>query len=214
MSSKHNDFYKSYMSKLQTKAKEAVKDAQDEAFAEYFKVADKKIKKIYRSVITDFYQSYIPNFYDEEYRRGSLYNLLETEYNKNELSINFNPSKISYRNGYAESSSSNGVPGGLYDLVFRQGWHGGAMIDGKMRYPVGIQENGLYKPYDGSYDGSRHKAYETYDDIVKFRWGKAHQTRAPLEDFRSRINEYQRTEYQQDYEEIWNKYKSNIKIDM
>ena len=54
----------------------------------------------------------------------------------------------------------------------------------------------------------------TYDDIVKFRWGKAHQTRAPLEDFRSRINEYQRTEYQQDYEEIWNKYKSNIKIDM
>ena len=210
MSSKHNDFYKSYMGKLQVKAKESVKDAQDKAFSEYFKVADKKIKKIYRSVITDFYQSYIPNFYDEEYRRGSLYNLLETKCNKNELSISFNPSKISYRNGYAESSSSNGVSGGLYDLVFRQGWHGGALIDGKMRYPVGIQDNGLYKPYDGL----DNKSYETYDDIVKFRWGKAHQTRAPLEDFRSRINEYQKTEYQQDYEEIWDKYKSNIKIDM
>ena len=136
--------------------------------------------------------------------------MLETKCNKNELSISFNPSKISYRNGYAESSSSDGVPGGLYDLVFRQGWHGGAMIDGKMRYPVGIYDNGLYKPYDGL----DNKPYETYDDIVKFRWGKAHQTRAPLEDFRSRINEYQKTEYQQDYEEIWNKYKSNIKIDM
>ena len=213
MSSKYNDFYKSYISKLQTKAEEAVKDAQDKAFAEYFKVADKKIQKIYRSVITDFYKSYKPNFYERR-DGGSLYKLLETKCNKNELSINFNPSKISYRNGYAESSNSEGVKGGLYDLVFRQGWHGGAMINGKMRYPVGIQNNGLYKPYDGLYDGSRYKAYETYDDILNFRWKKAYQTKAPLEDFRSRINEYQKTEYQQDYEKIWNKYKSNIKVDV
>lgn len=210
MSSKQSEFYKSYIEELQRKAKIAVKNAQEETFEEYFEVAEKKIKKIYNTVIDYFYSSYIPNFYDEEYRRGSLYYLLQTECKKDCLSISFDPSRISYRNGYAESSNSEGVSGGIYDLVFRQGWHGGALIDGKMRYPVGIQSNGLYKPYDGI----GNKPYETYNDVAKFYWGKAHKTRSPLEHFRSMIDEYQKTEYQQDYEKIWNKNKSNIKIDM
>ena len=201
MSSKQSDFYKSYMETLQNKAKEAVSKAQEKTFEEYFEVAEKKIKNIYRTAIDYFYESYIPNFYDEEYRRGSLYYLLQTKREKDGLLMSFDPSKLSYRNGYSESSSSPGVNGGLYDLVFRQGWHGGALIDGKMRYPVGIQSNRLYKPYDGI----GNKPYETYDDVAKFCWGKAYKTRSPLEHFRYMIDEYQKTEYQEDYEKIWNK---------
>ena len=37
---------------------------------------------------------------------------------------------------------------------------------------------------------------------------------SPLQDFKRRIDQYQKTEYQKDYENIWNKYKSNIKIDI
>ena len=69
MSSKQSDFYKSYMETLQKKAKEAVSKAQEKTFEEYFEVAEKKIKNIYRTAIDYFYESYIPNFYDEEYRR-------------------------------------------------------------------------------------------------------------------------------------------------
>lgn len=209
MSSKQNDFYKSYMETLQKKAKEAVSKAQEKTFEEYFEVAEKKINNMYRTVIDYFYDSYIPNFYDRR-DGGSLYYLLQTKREKDGLLMSFDPSKLSYRNGYSESSSSPGVNGGLYDLVFRQGWHGGALIDGKMRYPVGIQSNGLYKPYDGI----GNKPYETYGDVAKFCWGKAYKTRSPLEHFRSMINEYQKTEYQEDYEKIWNKNKSNIKINM
>lgn len=212
MSSKHNDFYKSYMSKLQTKAKEAVKDAQKKAFSEYFEVADKKIREIYKSVITDFYRDYTPRFYDRR-NGGSLYKLLETKKTDDYLSLNFNPSKISYRNNYAESSSSNGVPGGLYDLVFRQGWHGGAMVNGSMLYPIGKYEDGKPRAYNGTYKDGVYKPYE--DEDYKYSWTVANKAAiSPLDDFKKRLDAYQESEYQQDYEEIWNKYKSNIKIDM
>lgn len=203
MSSKHNDFYKSYMSKLQTKAKEAVKDAQKKAFSEYFEVADKKIREIYKSVITDFYRDYTPRFYD---RRGSLYNLIQTKHGDDYLQIGFNPSKIAYRNGYAGED-------GLYETVFRQGWHGGAMVHGSMLYPIGKYEDGKPRAYDGTYKDGVYKPYE--DEDYKYSWTVANKAAiSPLDDFKKRLDVYQESEYQQDYEEIWNKYKSNIKIDM
>ena len=203
MSSKHNDFYKSYMSKLQTKSKEAVKDAQKKAFSEYFEVADKKIREIYKSVITDFYRDYTPRFYD---RRGSLYNLIQTKCGDDYLQVGFNPSKISYRNGYSGED-------GLYETVFRQGWHGGAIVHGSMLYPIGKYEDGKPRAYDGTYKDGVYKPYE--DEDYKYSWIVANKAAiSPLEDFKKRLDAYQESEYQQDYEEIWNKYKSNIKIDM
>lgn len=203
MSSKHNDFYKSYISKLQTKAKEAVKNAQKKAFSEYFKVADKKIREIYKSVIADFYRDYISRFYD---RRGSLYDLIQTKRGDDYLQVGFNPSRISYRNGYAGED-------GLYETVFRQGWHGGAMVYGSMLYPVGKYVDGKPRAYDGTYKDGVYKPYE--DENYKYSWTIANKAAiSPLEDFKRRLDVYQESEYQQDYKEIWNKYKSNIKIDM
>lgn len=192
------------MSKLQTKAKEAVKDAQKKAFSEYFEIADKKIREIYKSVITDFYRDYTPpRFYD---RRGSLYNLIQTQHGDDYLQVGFNPSKISYRNGYAGED-------GLYETVFRQGWHGGAMVHGSMLYPIGKYEDGKPRAYDGTYKDGVYKPYE--DEYYKYSWTVANKAAiSPLDDFKKRLDAYQESEYQQDYEEIWNKYKSNIKIDM
>ena len=46
MSNNQSSFYQSYMKKLQEKAKEAVREAQEKSFSEYFNVAEKKIKTI------------------------------------------------------------------------------------------------------------------------------------------------------------------------
>lgn len=207
MSNSHYDFYKKYIDALEVKAKEAVKEAQKKAFAEYFEVADKKIRKIYNDTIKDFYKSYTPTFYKP--RRGSLYNLIKIKRTDEYLDIDFNPSMISYRNGYAESANSDGVDGGLYDLVFRHGWHGGANVKGKGRmlvpwsYPR-MAYNGDVSPWEPSIWGS--------EEILS-GWRLAEKSPiSPLDDFRKRIDEYHETEYQRDYNEIWNKYKQNIKI--
>lgn len=205
MSIDYEKYYESYFQKLQKKAEIAVKEKQKEAIKVFFEVAETKIKKIYKSAIDFFYESYSPHFYD---RSGSLYYLLQTKRNDDYLSVWFDPSKISYRNGYSESSSSDGVTGGLYDLVFRRGWHGGAMVNNSMLYPVG-KENGSFKAYDGTYKDGRYKPYEE----ISYKWAPAVRASiSPLNDFRRRLKKYTDTEWQTDYDKIWEHKKSEIKL--
>jgi hypothetical protein len=201
MSNNQSSFYQSYIKKLQEKAKEAVKEAQEKSFSEYFNVAEKKIKTIYKDTITDFYNSYPDPFYD---RRGSLYDLIQTKKAIDYLSIWFEPSLISYRNGYAGEN-------GLYDQVFRQGWHGGANVKHRGRmlvpwsYPT-LEYNGETSPWEPEIWNN---------ESILSGWKLAAKAPiSPLQDFKRRIDQYQKTEYQKDYENIWNKYKSNIKIDI
>lgn len=201
MSNNQSSFYQSYIKKLQEKAKEAVKEAQEKSFSEYFDVAEKKIRTIYKDTITDFYNSYPNPFYD---RRGSLYDLIQTKKATDYLSIWFEPSLISYRNGYAGEN-------GLYDQVFRQGWHGGADVKHRGRmlvpwsYPT-LEYNGGTSPWEPEIWNS---------ESILSGWKLAEKAPiSPLQDFKNRIDQYQKTEYQKDYEDIWNKYKSNIKIDI
>ena len=204
MASTQSDFYSSYIDKLKQKAKEAIIDAQKKTFSEYFELADKKIRDIYEKTIDDFYQDYSnPHVYS---RRGSLYKLIETEKGDDYLDVWFEPSKISYRNGYAGED-------GLYTTVFREGWHGGASIGGSMLYPVGKSENGSPRTYDGTYKDGRYKPYE--DENYRYSWTVANRSSIPpLIDFKQRIDEYQKSEYQEDYNKLWNKNKANIKIEM
>lgn len=201
MSNSQNTFYQSYMKKLQEKAKEAVHEAQKKAFSEYFTVAEKKVKTIYSETIDDFYNSYPNPFY---HRRGSLYDLIQTKKTDDYLSIWFEPSLISYRNGYAGEY-------GLYDQIFRQGWHGGANIGGKMLVPwtaPSVVYNGMYSPWDSPKPWQQNPG-------TKHGWEQAERAPiAPLQDFKNRLNQYQKTEYQKDYDKIWDKYKSTIKIDI
>lgn len=201
MSSKHTDFYQNYIDKLQKKANEAVKEAQQKTFAEFFDdVAPKKIRDIYNDVITRFYEDYHPTFYD---RRGSLYKLLTLKSGADYLEIGFDPSKISYRNGY------NGEDG-LYTKVFKEGWHGGANIEGKMLIPwtaPPVEYDGDSKPWAYPEPWGRRLG-------IKHGWEHAQRSTPPLLSFKQALKHYEETEYQQDYEKIWNKYKSNIKIEM
>lgn len=201
MSNNQSSFYQSYIKELQEKAKEAVKEAQEKSFSEYFDVAEKKIRTIYKDTITDFYNSYPNPFYD---RRGSLYDLIQTKKATDYLSIWFEPSLISYRNGYAGEN-------GLYDQVFRQGWHGGANVKHRGRmlvpwsYPT-LEYNRETSPWEPEIWNS---------ESILSGWKLAEKAPiSPLQDFKRRIDQYQKTEYQKDYEIIWNKYKSNIKIDI
>lgn len=201
MSNNQSSFYQSYIKKLQEKAKKAVKEAQEKSFSEYFNVAEKKIRTIYKDTITDFYNSYSNPFYD---RRESLYELIQTKKTNDYLSIWFEPSLISYRNGYAGEN-------GLYDQVFRKGWHGGADVKHRGRmlvpwsYPT-LEYNGETSPWEPEIWNS---------ESILSGWKLAEKAPiSPLQDFKRRIDQYQKTEYQKDYENIWNKYKSNIKIDI
>ena len=122
--------------------------------------------------------------------------MIQTKKASDYLSIWFEPSLISYRNGYAGEN-------GLYDQVFRQGWHGGANINGEMLVPWAAPPI--------VYDGDK----TPWSSPIKHSWKQAEKAPiSPLQDFKRRINQYQKTEYQKDYENIWNKYKSNIKIDI
>ena len=201
MSADQYDFYKRYMEKLQIRAEEAVKEAQKKAFAEYFELANDKIRKIYKDTITDFYNSYDRSFYEP---RGRLYKLIQTKITDEYLDIYFDPSQISYRNGYSGED-------GLYDQVFRHGWHGGANIGGKMLIPwtsPAIAYDGENTPW------SFPRPWEKRIGI-KHGWTPAEKAPiSPLDDFKQRIDAYHQTEYQHDYNNIWNKYKQNIKIDM
>lgn len=200
-SNQYSSFYESYIKKLQEKANKAVKEAQEKSYSEYFDVAEKKIRAMYKDVINDFYNSYPDSFYEKHKgRRGSLYNLLQTKKTTDYLSIWFDPSLISYRNGYAGEK-------GLYTTVFREGWHGGANKYGGMKYPVGrFKKDETVRYYDGE--------YHPYDDI-RYLWTPAKKASiSPLQDIKNRIDKYQETEYQKDYDEIWNRNKANIKISM
>ena len=193
------DFYNQYLAKLQSKAEEAVKDAIEKSYAEYFAVADEKLRDIYEETINDFYDKYPRSFYKP---RGSLYRLIETKHGKDYLEIWFEPSRISYRNGYAGEN-------GLYEYVFRQGWHGGADIDGNMLVPWTSPP----MAYDGDTAPWSSKPWQ--DQQISHGWKPAKQASiSPLDDFKNRVDKYHSSEYQQDYQKIWNKYKASIRINM
>ena len=83
-----------------------------------------KIKSLFNMSIDHFYNDYEPRVYRREgnisKHTGGLYDILEISASQEGLDINFNETKLPYRNGLG------GRGDGLYNLVFIEGWHGGA----------------------------------------------------------------------------------------
>lgn len=78
----------------------------------------KKWETITSNAAQRFYSGYLPAFY---HRRYSLYDVGVAEYTPDglDVSVGYDPSKMSqYERGGSED--------GLYNLVYRGGWHGGA----------------------------------------------------------------------------------------
>ena len=187
--SNSNNFYTVYNEYLETivkRVRAAVEKAKEDAFADFLVVAEDRIRTIFNSVIQDFYASYSPKHYD---RTESLYNLLQITTTRDTLSGEFNSDMMSsFRNGYSGDD-------GLYDQVFRHGWHGGA----------------------GSGDGHPDPGRPYWRTPVPYynRWGHeaAMSDISPLEDFNRRLSDYEKYEMQSDYDMIFSTHINNIKID-
>lgn len=188
MASSNFDFqsyYDRYIDSLKQKVSVAVNQALKQTWADFFVIVDEKIHIMFESVIQDFYSSYSPHEYN---RSESMYSLLQTSVQDDSLSIWFEPSNMSpYRSGYSGED-------GLYDLVFRRGVHGGA-------------SSGPGHPSTGTPYWRRPKPYYS-------RWGVAAAvaTVAPLDEMRLRVEEYERTEMQSDFDKIWSMHVGNIRI--
>lgn len=193
----YNSYYKEMMNNLKKKANEATKKALDDSYTDYFKILKVKLQEMYKSIIDDFYADYKPKTFEYKddngntvtyhyERRGSLYNLLQTETfraknGKMVLKYGFDPSQIVSRTGYNEED-------GLYDTVFRHGWHGGARHN------------------DSFY-------WRTPVPTFKF-WGtEAKQANiSPLDAFNNKVDQYYESKYQTDFNKIWEYHKNKIKI--
>lgn len=142
-------------------------------------LVENKLTEFYKISVLEFYNSYPNPIYD---RRGSLDNLFKTKRDGNILRYWFEPSEITSRTGYAGED-------GLYTTVFKEGWHGGAMHDGVMRYRIPIP-------------------YYTY-------WGKpAVQTLSPFEMFTALKEDYEKRAFRNDYKNIWISSLNNIGINV
>lgn len=142
-------------------------------------LVENKLTEFYKISVLEFYNSYPNPIYD---RRGSLDNLFKTKREGNILRYWFEPSEITSRTGYAGED-------GLYTTVFKEGWHGGAMHDGVMRYRTPIP-------------------YYIY-------WGKpAVQTLSPFEMFTALKEDYEKRGFRNDYKNIWISSLNNIGINV
>lgn len=180
------EYYTRYLESLKSKVKVAVRQALHDTWSDFFVVVDERVHEIFNSVIQDFYSSYTPEHYD---RNESLYEILQTEVADDSLSISFEPSKMTpFRSGYDGED-------GLYDQVFRHGWHGGAA-------------SGEGHPSSGT-------PYWRTPVPYYNRWGHeaAIASTSPLDDMRRRVADYEKNEMQADFDRIWSVYAKNIKID-
>lgn len=176
---------KSQLSQFEKNIEKYVKDevielnnkAIEKAFPKFINSVDIQIKNMYESAIDKFYSSYNPKFYNNS--RGSLYTLLETKFDKANLkySYDFNENKMVYSHP-SEKPYEQGVKG-LYNTVFKEGYHGGAYHNGDMYWRT---------PYP----------YYKY-------WGRLAEREeiSPLEDFYIRLNKYQDGKMKKDFLQIY-----------
>lgn len=143
-------------------------------------VATKKLNEFYNISVMNFYASYPHPIYD---RRGSLYNLFNIKREGDTLKYWFEPSEITYRNGY-------GGEDGLYTTVFKEGWHGGANINGEMLVPYRIPPQ--------IYDGDKRPYLNG-----KAKWKPAVRSLSPYDAFIALKEDYERNGFRKDYRDIW-----------
>ena len=106
----------SAIQKIVQRVREIMYEAAYSAAVELMNGMEQDLRKIYHDTVSEFYADYSPVFYD---RTESLYTLLELENTGSEMSWGFESNN-------ATAFERGGGSAGLYEHVFRQGWHGGA----------------------------------------------------------------------------------------
>lgn len=170
----------SYEKEIINNVKKKVEDVTPSVEDKVLDLVENKLTEFYKISVLQFYNNYPNPIYD---RRGSLYNLFRTKRDGNTLRYWFEPSEISSRTGYTGED-------GLYTTVFKEGWHGGAMHDGVMRYRTPV-------PY-------------------YTRWGKSavQAPFSPYDMFIALKEDYEKRGFKKDYRNIWVSSLNNIGINV
>ena len=167
-------FFANVINRMQHKIDAAV----DKALDELFQTIKADLQGIYQNAVAEFYSSYSPSFYG---RTGSLYNLIQFSENKDEVKWEFDP-------GSATSMRAGGT---VYELAFRQGYHGGATGTDKRGESRGVPS--YRTPFPGNFimsaDG---EGYDSSTFMNGFtRWGRAAvQSTPPLEIWKRELETY------------------------
>lgn len=154
----------------------------DSAYAAAVEVLDEMeqdLNQIYYRIIKEFYADYSPVFYD---RTGSLYDLLEVEHTSDGLSWGFESDN-------ATAFERGGGSEGLYEHVFRRGWHGGATGTDKKGFTVNVPSWRYPIPW-----------YSHWDSVAK------QAPRSPLEAWEQEIDAYKTDVLPQRYNTLYHKH--------
>lgn len=156
--------------------------AYDEAALIFFKEVESRYKQMFMRSVRAFYSGYTPVHYE---RNESLYNLLATEVYDDENYTYLRRDYLfdemtTYRSG---SSGTYGETETLFQTVFEEGWHGGAM-----------HGPGHPEPYNAAYWRQPYMKYT--------RWSLTPAERedvSPLDDFNNRIKRLEASSWYDDY---------------
>lgn len=185
-------------------AEEKLKKAAPKIAETFGKKLDSELHNIYNSVIAEFYASYTPTFYKRNTTEG-LMTMFKTSLQHGIFSADFDETQLSYRNGYSGED-------GLYQTVFREGWHGGAKIDDGMLVPVRYSK-GHAEAYDG----------ETVNSWSNAKWQSPYENRtakwlparkapiSPLENFYKKKEVYEKGQMENDFLTIYYKEMNRVK---
>lgn len=159
---------------------------------------DERVRDIFEEVVDEFYASYTPRFYERNEHNG-MRKMIQTKITDSTFSYWFDEHMLSYRNGYSEED-------GLYDTVFRKGWHGGAQLGSEMLVPYRTYKNKTPITYNGNgvnywSPAKWQSPYEKYHS----RWQKAKRAPiAPLDNFIKKKEEYEKNDLNKDAQQAWN----------
>jgi len=178
-------------------AERAVHDAVEKAQPEFLNILEERVKNIFNSAIDAFYADYSPDYYG---RSHSLYDLMQIERGEESLSVWFEPKEMSsFRNGY------NGEDG-LYDQVFRKGWHGGA---------GGISEEkaDVYGAHPGYMPGGNVPVWRTPVPYYT-RWGRPAEVMSPspLEKIKEDVDIYSSKQMGADFRQCLDKHLRDTRL--
>lgn len=114
------------MRRMQEKVERAFIEVINQFTPQFWQEVDQDIRQIFKEAMDDFYSDYTQSYYD---RRGSLYDIIMTDVKPMSLSIWFTPEPMTFHD-------EDIGEGGLYDLVFRRGYHGGAESGDTTTYTI------------------------------------------------------------------------------
>ena len=167
-----NDKIQFLLKRMLEEGEKLVPETKDNIYLEFGEYQQRQITDIFTDAVRGFYNSYDPFFYN---RNESLYNVLDMKpdmygmlpYVPTEQSL-FTPNVTPFERG--------GGAQGLYERVFKQGYHGGA---------TGTDHNGDTREvpsYRTPYPGYAENAEKYGSTGGYFRWGRtAVQSEAPYD---------------------------------